>query len=112
MKRILLGAIAIASMLSVNACSDGADPEFRVKNELATKVNIQIQTTGGNTINLNDVESGQTTAFQSAAEGTVVVTAVIQSEPVSPKVTFFARKDSHSTIVLQAGEVPSFRIDQ
>jgi len=112
MKRILLGMITILATLSLGACSDGADPEFRVKNELAEKVNMQIQTSGGNTININDVEGGQTTAFQSAAEGTIVVTAVIQNVLVSPKMSFFARNDSHSTIVLQAGEVPSFRIDQ
>lgn len=112
MKRFLLGMIAFASILSMSACSDGADPEFRIKNEWPQKANFQIQTTGGNTININDVQSGQMTAFQSASEGTIVVTAVIQNEPVSPKVTFFARNDTHSTVVLLAGTVPSFRIDQ
>ena len=49
------------------------------------KANVQIQTTGGNTININDVESGQTTEYQFVAEGNITATAVIQNETISPQ---------------------------
>lgn len=97
----------------MNSCSsEEADPQFRILNERGTKANVQVQTSGGNTINLNDVLGGQTTGYQSAPEGAIVATAVIQNESVSPSVTFFAGKDSRSTIVVQAGTVPSLRVDR
>jgi hypothetical protein len=112
MKRVLIGLISIAFLMLMYACSDEADPQFRIKNERTDKVNVQIQTTGGNTININDVESGITTAYQSAPEGDIVVTAVIQNVTTSPTATFFAAKDTRTTIVILAGTVPAIRIDK
>jgi hypothetical protein len=112
MKPILFGILGIALILSISACSDDADPQFRVMNERADKVNLQIQTSGGNTINLNDVQAGQGTAYQSAREGTITATAVIQNEQVTPQISFFAEKGSRSTIVVQAGTTPTMRVDR
>ena len=113
MKRILLGILSIASVVFISACSsDEPNPEFRIRNERSDKANVQIQTSGGNTININDVQPGQTTTYQSASEGTIVATAVIQNEPVSPTATFFGGKDTRSTVVIQTGNTPSLRIDQ
>jgi len=112
MKHKLFGILGIASILSMSACSDEADPQFRVMNERADKVNVQIQTTGGNTINLNDVQAGQGTTYQSALEGTITATAVIQNEQVTPQISFFAVKGSRSTIVVQAGTTPTLRVDR
>jgi hypothetical protein len=111
MKRILFGILSIAFILSMSACSKEADPQFRILNQRPDKANVQIQTSGGNTININDVQQGQTTAYQSASEGTIVVTAVIQNESVSPTVTFFAAKDTRYTVVILAGDPPSLRVD-
>ena len=112
MKRVLFGILSIAFILSMSACSDEADPQFRVQNERSNKANIQIQTSGGNTINLNDVQPGQGTAYQSANEGIITATAVIQNEQVTPQVSFFAAKGSRSTIVVQAGTIPTLRVDR
>jgi len=112
MKRIFLGILSIAFILSLSACSKEEDPQFRILNQRADKANVQIQTSGGNTININDVGEGQTTAYQSAPEGTIVATAVIQNESVSPTATFFAAKDTRITVVVQTGNPPSIRIDQ
>jgi len=112
MKRLLIGILSMTTIVFLSACSDEADPQFRIRNERLDKANLQIQTSGGNTINLNDVQPGQTTAFQSAAEGNIVATAVIQNESVSPTVTFFGRKDTHSTVVVQTGNPPFLRIEQ
>ena len=111
MKRILIGIIGVACIILLNTCADEADPQFRITNERSDKANVQIQTTGGNTININDVASGQTTAYQSAPEGDIVVTAVIQNETISPTATFFASKDTRTTIVILGGIPPTIRID-
>ena len=111
MKRIhLFHAIVAGLLLSLIACSS-EDPKFRIYNERADKANVQIQTSGGNTININDVAAGQTTAYQSVAQGTVVVTAVIQNVSASPTAKFFCGKDEQYTIVVQAGTVPTLRVD-
>ena len=112
MKRLLFGILSIATIVFLSACADEVDPQFRIKNERSDKANVQIQTSGGNTINLNEVQPGQTTAYQSASVGNIVVTAVIQNESVSPTVTFFGEKDSRFTVVIQAGTTPTLRIDQ
>jgi hypothetical protein len=112
MKRILIGMISVACVIFLISCADEADPQFRITNERPDKANVQIQTTGGNTININDVQSGQTTEYQSAPEGDIVVTAVIQNVSISPTATFFASKDSRTTIVLLAGTTPIIRIDR
>jgi len=112
MKHIFLSILSIAFILSMSACSKEEDPQFRVLNQRSDKANVQIQTSGGYTININDVGEGQTTAYQSAPEGTIVATAVIQNESVSPTATFFAGKDTRSTIIIQLGNPPTIRIDQ
>jgi len=112
MKNIVLGILSLAFIVAVVGCSDAADPKFRIHNERSDKANLQIQTSGGNTININDVEAGQTTAFQTAAEGNITVTAVIQNEPVSPKASFFATKDTRYTIVILTGVIPTLRVDR
>jgi hypothetical protein len=112
MKRTSLGVLGLTILLGVGACSPEGDPQFRVQNERADKANVQIQTTGGNTINLNDVLAGQTTAFQSAAEGTIEVTAVIQNESATPQVKFFAEMGTKSTVIIVGEGPPTLRVVQ
>ncbi|MCK9425701.1 MAG: hypothetical protein M0Q21_06665 [Ignavibacteriaceae bacterium] len=112
MKNILLGILSLAIIVAIVGCSDEPDPKFRIHNERADKANVQIQTSGGNTININDVEAGQTTAFQTAATGNIVAKAVLHNESVSPEVSFFAVKDTRYTIVIQSGIIPALRVDR
>lgn len=112
MKNILVGILILAFLIALVSCSDEADPQFRIRNERSDKANVQIQTSGGNTININDVVAGQTTAYQTAAEGNVTATAVIQNESVSPTTTFFAAKDARYLIVIQTGNPPSLRVNR
>jgi len=112
MKRIFFGIFSIAFIFFMSACSKEEDPQFRIMNQRPDKANVQIQTSGGNTININDVEGGKTTAYQSTSAGNIVVTAVIQNEQVSPTATFFAAKDTRTTITIQTDNPPSIRIDQ
>ncbi len=112
MKNILAGILSLALLITIISCSDEADPQFRIRNERSDKANIQIQTSGGNTININDVIAGQTTAYQAAAEGNVTATAVIQNESASPTVAFFAAKDARYSIVIQTGNPPWLRVNR
>ena len=112
MNKIWASIFCLTFLLGIISCSDETDPNIRVRNERADKANVQIKTTGGNTININDVTAGQTTAYQSFAEGNVTVTAVIQNESVSPTASFFAAKDISYTIVILVGDTPTLRVDQ
>jgi len=112
MKNVILGILSLAFIVVIAGCAKATDPQFRIHNERAEKANVQIQTSGGNTININDVEAGQATAFQTCAEGNIVATAVIQNESLSPQISFFATKDTRYTIVIQAGVTPALRVDR
>jgi len=111
MKKLLVTVISLIFLFAIVSCSDEENPKFRIFNERSTKANIQVQTSGGNTININDVASGEKTAYQSAAEGNIVATAGIQNETVSPTITFFAAKDIRYTIVVLAGTNPALRVE-
>ena len=112
MKKIQIGIFSLLFLITLTSCGTETDPEFRISNQRSTKANVQVQTSGGNTININDVTVGQVTAFQTTAEGNIIVTAVIQNEAVSPTITFVARKDKQYTIVILTGNIPSLRVDQ
>ena len=58
--RLLIGI----SVIALGGCGSPEDPQFRISNQRATKANLQVQTSGGNTININDVQPSQTTAFR------------------------------------------------
>src|SRR6266849_34418 len=107
MKSLFVGLVSFGLFVSILGCSKGdADPQFRIWNQRSTKANVQIQTSGGNTITINGVNTGQMTAYQSAAEGNITVTATIQGETVSPTITFFAYKNNRYTVVIQTGNPP------
>lgn len=110
MKNIIIGLIGVLFVIAIFGCSNDTDPKFRIFNERADKANIQLQTSGGNTININDVEPGQTTEYQIASQGNISVTAVIQNESVSPTLTFLASNDELYTIVLKAGNPPALTV--
>ena len=113
MKNILVGIVVVTLFVSIIGCSKGdVDPQFRIWNERSTRANVQIQTSGGNTININGVDTGQITAYQTAAEGNITATASIQGESVSPTTTFFAAKNVRYTVVIQTGTPPTLGIIQ
>ena len=112
MKNVILGILGLAFIVVLAGCAKATDPKFRVHNERASKANVQIQTSGGNTININDVGAGQSTEFQTCAEGNIAATAVIQNESLSPKISFYAVKDTRYTIVIVTGVNPVLRVDR
>lgn len=112
MRKIIVGILVLAFIAGLFSCSEESDPKFRVQNERTEKANVQIQTSGGNTININEVLAGQVTGYQKVAEGNSEVTAVIQKESVSPATSFFAEKDSRYTIVIRTGTTPSLYVEE
>lgn len=112
MKNTLIRILSFAFIIALTSCSNDVDPKFQIHNERLNKANVQLQTTGGNTININDVEPGQVTVYQSASIGDITVTAVIQNESVSPTITFNAVVDENYTIVIQTTNPPSLRVDR
>jgi len=108
MKKIFIGILSLVFFVFINGCSSNTDPQFRILNEQVNKVNVNIQTSGGNKININGVEPGQTTSYQTASEGNITATDVIQNESVS----FLAAKNTHYTIIISTGKPPSVHVDQ
>ena len=107
----LLRVLAIACLAFLMAgCSDDP-PSVRVRNERATKANVQFKQANGNTININDVASGQLTGFRDVATGRTEVTAVIQDETVSPTAVFQADEDRNYTVVVVNSTPPMLRVD-
>ncbi len=110
-KRILLSALTLLMAVMTGCSSDEVDPMVRVVNQRATKANVQLQTSGGNTININDIDGGSTSPQQTLGAGTVTATAVIKSESVSPTVTFRAEKDHTYTIHIRTGTTPVLQVE-
>jgi hypothetical protein len=67
---ILLGIILVLGFTSCNKCRN-EDPRARVVNNGTESVSVHIETSGGNTININNIEAGQTSNFGSYAPGLV-----------------------------------------
>ena len=108
MKKIFIGILSLVFFVFINGCSSNTDPQFRIKNEQVSKVNVKIQTSGNNKFSIKDVEPGQTTEYQKVSEGNITATAVIQNESVS----FLAEKNTQYTIVISIGKAPSVHVDQ
>lgn len=111
MKNIIAVLAGLLLLVTLSSCGSNADPQYRVTNQRVDKANVQIKTSGGNTININGVDAGQTTAYSSVAEGNTEVTVVIQNQP-DATTSFYAYKDNKYTIVILDGTPPTLRVDQ
>lgn len=108
MKKLFV--ILLALIISTVACSS-KPPSVRVVNQRSTKANVQVKLENTNTININDVAGGTSTSYQEISEGSVLVTAVIQNESVSPTISFNASKDKNHSIVILNVNPPALKID-
>lgn len=66
------------SLSSCKNCSN-EDPQARIINNGTSKASVQIKTSGGNTVNINNVDPGTASAYASYAPGTVVFTITVAS---------------------------------
>jgi hypothetical protein len=74
---ILVGLIAV-QMSSCKKCK-GEDPSARIINNGTTKASVQIKTTDGNTVNINNVDPGTSSAYASYAAGDITFTIVVNN---------------------------------
>jgi hypothetical protein len=103
--------LALASLLVFATGCSSKPPSVRIMNEGPTKANMQIKAQSGNTININDVAGGTATNYQDINTGPQLVTAVIQTESVSPSVSFNADEDNNYTIIVVNSTPPTLRVD-
>ena len=68
-----LVSLFIITMNSCKKCKD-EDPRARIINNGTQVASVQIQTSGGNTVNINNVDPNTTSAFSSYAAGQVTFT--------------------------------------
>jgi hypothetical protein len=71
----ILGLFSI-SMNSCNKCK-GEDPAARIINNGTSDASVQIKTSGGNTININNVATGTSSDYSSYASGEVTFTITV-----------------------------------
>ena len=74
---IFIGLFAI-TMNSCNKCKD-ENPRARIINNGTQKASVQIKTSGGNTVNINNVDPGTSSAYSRYASGQVTFTITVKS---------------------------------
>lgn len=67
---IVAAAVLLVSFTSCKKCK-GEDPSVVIINNGSESTSVQIQTSGGNTVNVNNILSGQQSEEESFAPGTV-----------------------------------------
>ena len=74
---VLLGLFA----LTINGCKKckDEDPRARIVNNGTQKADVQVKTSGGNTININNVAPGTSSPYGSYATGQVTFTINVAS---------------------------------
>jgi hypothetical protein len=80
-----LRKVAVLLILSItfsflNSCSncDNEKPRARVSNMSSEDVSVQIKTTGGNTENINNIESGKSSEYRSYDPGLITFTIALK----------------------------------
>jgi hypothetical protein len=61
-----------------NKCKD-ENPQARITNNGTQKASVQVKTSGGNTININNVDPGTSSAYASYAPGQVTFTIAVNN---------------------------------
>jgi hypothetical protein len=76
---LITSGLLLISMEGCKKGCDGEDPRARIVNGSTDKASVQIKTSGGNTVNINDVEAGSASAFSSYAAGETTFTLKISN---------------------------------
>lgn len=73
--------LALLFALSFSSCDkcDEEDPRARIINNGTQKASVQIKTSGGNTVNINNVDPGTASPYSSYAPGIVTFTIVVNN---------------------------------
>lgn len=79
MKRLAFLSLLVVALAALSSCKKckGEDPISRIVNNGTESVSVQIQTTGGNTVNINNILPGEVSEDKSFAAGLVTFTISI-----------------------------------
>ena len=108
MRSIIIGIVGFVFLALIYSCSGKAAPQYRIKNEQQNNASVNILTSSSEKSGINNIEPGQTTAYQTTTEGNVTVTDILKNESVS----FLAEKGIHYTIIMSSNKPPSLNVDQ
>lgn len=81
-KFLFMIAIAALFTMTITSCKkkcNGEDPRARIINNGTQKAGVQIKTSGGNTVNINDVQAGTSSGYSSYAAGQVTFTLKVNN---------------------------------
>ena len=100
--KYLISLFAIFLMMSVVACSTDPEnpPTFRVRNDRATDASLQVKTSAGNTININNVQPSTTSDYQGVATGQVDITVTTKGLSDPYTASFLAQINQSYTVVV------------
>lgn len=81
-KILVFSACIGLALLSLNSCKrcKGEDPNAKITNRGSIKASVQIKTSGGNTVNINNVDPGTSSPSSSFAPGEVVFTITVDNK--------------------------------
>jgi hypothetical protein len=74
---ILISILAISLFTSCSGECENEDPTARIVNNGTDKASVQIKTSEGNTININNVDPGKASPYSSYAPGLVTYTITV-----------------------------------
>ncbi|MBL4624957.1 MAG: hypothetical protein JKY42_07445 [Flavobacteriales bacterium] len=73
---ILISTLILVLFSGCKKCKN-EDPRARVLNNGTENVSVHIETSGGNTININNIDAGEVSSFESYAAGKVDFTITV-----------------------------------
>ena len=82
MKKLAFVSVAIIFAISTISCSKKCDnemPRARIVNNGTIKASVQIKTSNGSTVNINNVDPGTSSPYASYAAGTITFTISVNS---------------------------------
>jgi uncharacterized protein YacL len=84
MKKLGIGMLALFFAIVVSSCSkkcDNEQPRARILNNGTGSVSVQIKTSDGNTVNINNVDAKTASAYASYAAGQITFTITVNKIP-------------------------------
>ncbi|MEO6355906.1 MAG: hypothetical protein ABIU77_13570 [Ferruginibacter sp.] len=77
---LMLVSVALFA-ITLNSCKKSAnqDPRARIINNGTQKASVQIKTSNGNTVNINNVDPGTSSAYSGYAAGQVTFTITVNN---------------------------------
>jgi hypothetical protein len=109
MKHAFWLSFLLTTLVVVASCGSDEPPQFRLSNAAANVADVQIKSSDGNTVNINGVAVGVTTAFQTTAAGRIDLTANVKNDP-TPAIATFTADNGRSYTINISGSPPRLTV--